>query len=803
MILLMLAHAARDARYAIRQLIKTPGFTVVAILTLALGVGTTTAIFSVVNGVLLRPLPYPEPESLMRVHEIVPNYGRFSVAPASFLDWRQQNGVFERIVAYQGTSATFTEGEGPERIQGAAVSWDLFELLRVAPARGSGFTAEQDKPGANNVIVLSHGLWQRRFGGDPGVVGRSITLSGAPATIVGVMPPEFYFPSRTMEFWRPIALNPANASRGGHFLGVVARAKPAVDVERAGVEMKTIAERLALQYPDSSAKESAEVVLLHEQIVGPIRPALLTLLSAVGVVVLIACANVANLLLVRASVREKEIAIRTALGAGRSRLAMQMLAESLVLAIAGGALGLLFAYLVMTPIQSLGAGSIPRVADVTIDRTVLLFSIAVSMATGLLFGLAPAWQASHAGVGAVLKEGGRSSVGSGGRWVRNTLLVVEMALSIVLLVGAALLLRSFANLTNVDPGFAADRVLAFQVALPQGTYPKEPERIAFFDRLLEKLSASPGIRAASMVQSLPMRGGYVLSVEVQGRPPAKPGEEPSAHYRAVSPDYFQTLAIPFKRGRLLTAADTEKGPLVALVDEAFVRRHFPNEEPIGKRLKIGNGNEPHEIVGIVGDVLHEGLDENVEPTMYAPFRQDVFSQMWMLAQSDGDPALVANVSRQAVREIDPALPAFSMSPLSTVVSESVAQRRFSMLLLGLFAIIALFLAAVGLYGVVSYGVGQRTREIGLRLAIGAAPADVLKMVVGGGMKLALVGVAIGLAGALALTGLLRTMLFRVEPFDPASYALTSLLLLAIAVLACYVPARRATRVDPAVALQQE
>ena len=799
-----MTHAIRDARYAIRQLIKSPGFTVVAVLTLALGVGTTTAIFSVVNGVLLRPLPYPQPESLMRVHEIVPQYGRFSVAPASFLDWRQQNGVFERLAAYQGTSATFTGGEGPERVQGAAVSWDLFELLRIAPARGTGFTADQDKPGANNVIVLSHGLWQRRFGADPAVVGQSITLSGAPATIVGVMPQDFYFPNRTAEFWRPIALNPANASRGAHFLGVIARAKTDVTLERAGAEMKAIAEGLAVQYPDSSARESAEVVLLHEQIVGTIRPALLTLLAAVGVVVLIACANVANLLLVRASVREKEIAIRTALGAARGRLAMQMLAESLVLAIAGGALGLLFAYLAITPIQTLGAGSIPRVADVAIDRTVLLFAIAGSMATGILFGLAPAWQASHAGVGAVLKESGRSSTGSGGRWVRNTLLVVEMALSIVLLVGAALLLRSFAKLTHVNPGFEADRVLAFQVALPQGAYPKEPDRIAFFDRLLEKLSASPGVSAAGMVQSLPMRGGYVLSVEVRGRPPAKPGEEPSAHYRAVNPAYFQTLGVPFKRGRLLNAADTERGPLVALVDEAFVRRHFPNnEEPIGKHLQIGNGNKPHEIVGIVGDVLHEGLTEDIAPTMYVPFKQDVFSQMWILARSDGDPALLANVSRQAVRELDPTLPAFSMSPLATVVSESVAQRRFSMLLLALFAIIALFLAAVGLYGVVSYGVGQRTREIGLRLAIGAAPGDVLRMVVGGGMKLALIGVAIGIAGAFALTRLIRTMLFQVEPFDPTSYVLTALLLLAIAVVACYVPARRATRVDPVVALQQE
>jgi putative ABC transport system permease protein len=481
-----------------------------------------------------------------------------------------------------------------------------------------------------------------------------------------------------------------------------------------------------------------------------------------------------------------------------------MLAESLVLALAGGTLGLLLAYLAITPIQTLSAGSIPRVADVTIDRAVLAFALAVSVATGILFGLAPAWQAARAGVGAVLKEGGRSSVGTGGRWLRSGLLVAEMALSIILLVGAALLLRSFAKLANVDPGFQADRVLTFQVALPQPSYPDDPRRVAFFDRLLEKLGASPGVRAAGMVQTLPMRGGYVLTFDVEGRPPAKPGEEPSANHRAVNPDYFNTLGIPLRRGRAFTAADAEKTQFVSLIDEAFVRKHFANEDPIGKRIKIGNGaDSPYEIVGIVGDVHYEGLDSTAGPTMYVPFKQDVFGQMWILARTDGDPAQLSSVAQQAVREIDPTLPAFSMSPLATVVSDSIAQRRFSMLLLGLFAVVALFLASVGLYGVVSYTVSQRTREIGLRLAIGATPGNVLRMVLGGGMKLAVVGVLIGLAGALALTQLIATMLFDIERFDPMSYGLTALILLAVAALACYVPARRAMRVDPIVALQQE
>ena len=532
---LMLAQTLRDLRFALRQLRKAPGFTVIAVLTLALGIGATTAIFSVVNGVLLRPLPYPDSGALVRVNEVVPQYGRFSVAPANFLDWRQQNDVFDRLGASTNASATFTGENGPERLQGCLASWDLLQLLHVAPVLGSAFSAEQDRPGASAVVVLSYGMWQQRFGGDPNVVGRSTTLNGAPATIVGVMPADFYFPSRAVEFWRPLALDPASASRGGHFLGVVARLKAGVAIDRAGVEMAGIAERLARQYPESSANESAQVMSLQEQIVGGIRPALLTLLAAVGIVVLIACANVANLLLVRASVRDKEIAIRTALGADRRRLVAQMLAESLVLALAGGALGVLLGYVAIAPIQALSAGSIPRVADVVIDGPVLACAAVASILTGLLFGLAPAWRASRAGAGAALKEGGRSSATSSGQWVRNGLLVAEVALSIVLLSGATLLLRSFSKLTSVDPGFKPEKVLAFQVSLPPAAYAEDPQRLAFFDRLQEKLGAQPGVRSVGLVQTLPLRGSYVLSLDVRGRAPAKPGEGASANYRVVSP----------------------------------------------------------------------------------------------------------------------------------------------------------------------------------------------------------------------------------------------------------------------------
>jgi putative ABC transport system permease protein len=646
-------------------------------------------------------------------------------------------------------------------------------------------------------------MWQRRFGADPGVLGRSVPLSGGPVTIVGVMPAGFHFPARDTEYWRPMALNPTNASRGGHFLSVIARVKPGVSAQQAGAAMKTVAERLAQQYPDSNRHESAETIAAYELLIGPIRPMLLTLFAAVVVVVLIACANVANLLLVRASVREKEIAIRAALGAGRRRLVMQMLTESVLLALLGGALGVLLAWLAIAPIQTLGAGSIPRVADVTLDRTVLAFGFLMSIATGVLFGLAPAWQASRATLGAALKEGGRSSATSSGRRVRNVLLVAEVALSIVLLVGATLLLRSFAKLTNVDPGFRADHVLAFRVALPRPTYPESHHHIAFFDRLLQRLLGTPGVETAGIVHQLPIRDGYRLSFAVDGRTVGR-GEEPSANFRSASPDYFTALRIPLVRGRGFAPQDGEKSPMVAVVDEAFVRRYFPNEDPIGRGLDIGNGTDGYyRIVGIVGDVRHHALDTSPDPTMYVPFQQDTFRSMWVVVRTTGNPEALAGAARQAVREIDASLPAFSMTPLTAVISESTAERRFSMLLLGVFALVALFLAAVGLYGIVAYTVSLRTQEIGLRMAIGAEPRDVLRLVVGGGMKLALIGVALGIAAALAAARLVSTMLFGITPFDPASYTATAAVLLAVSALACYVPARRAMGVDPLVALRQE
>lgn len=799
---LMLTNLIRDLRYGVRQLARTPGFTIVAVLTLAVGIGATSAIFSVVNGVLLRPLPYPEPDRIVRVFEVLQQFGRFAVAPATFLDWRQQNTVFERIVAVNQSGATFNAGSGPERITGLLVSWDFFDALKVAPAQGRTFRAEEDTPGKDAVVVVSHTMWEQRLGSDPSVLGRSITLNGLPMTIVGVMPADFSYDGA--EFWRPLALNPANASRGGHFLLVIARLKPGVTIEQAHAEMKGISEGLARQYPEASANETAEVVGLHTNLVARVRPALLTLLAAVGVVILIACANVANLLLVRAAVRGREIAIRTTLGASRGRLVLQLLAESLVLSLAGGAGGLLLAYLAIQPIQTLSAGSIPRATLISIDTSVLLFALTVSMLTGLLFGLAPAWQASRSTVGSILKDGGRSSTSAGGKWIRNGLLIAEVAMSIVLLVGAALLLRSFGRLVNVDPGFKPDHVLAFRVALPGGPYPENHHRISFFETLTNRLAALPEVAAVGAIQSLPMRGDYLLSFTVRGRPAPKPNEQPSANYRVITSGYFTTMGIPLLRGRMFNDRDSEKAPMVAVVDQQFADRHFPGQDPIGQGLDIGNGSEGfYEIVGVVGGVRQDSLDSQPDPTMYVPYPQGSFSQMWVVARTKNDPAQLSASVRQTIRSIDVNLPAFAMTPLTTVVDDSVAQRRFSMLLLTVFASIALFLAAVGLYGVVAYSVSLRTQEIGLRMAIGAQRRDVLQMILGGGMKLALVGVIIGLVVAVSLSGVLTTMLFEIQRFDVASYAATAGILLAIAMLACYVPARRAMRVDPIVALRDE
>ena len=801
-LLLMLAHILNDMRYACRQMAKAPGFTLVAVLTLAFGIGASSSVFSIVNAAMLRPLPFPEHERLVMVYEVLPRFGLFAVAPANFLDWRAQNTSFEGIAAYGTGYETLVGTDSAERISRATVSWDFFDVLGVEPALGRTFHAEEDLPQRTDVVVLGHGMWQRRFGGDPQILGRSITFSGVPSTVIGVMPPEIYFPNRTIEFWRPLGLNPAEATRGGHYLSTIARLKDGVSLEQANSEMLGIAARLAQQYPDSNRDESIDVATLRDRIVGSARPMLYTLLAAVGIVVLIACANVANLLLVRASVRAKEIAIRAAMGAGRRRIVGQMMSEGIVLGGAGGLLGVVVAYLAVAPLRTLGAGNIPRATEIALDWRVLAFAVAMTVITGILFSLAPAWHSARGGLSAVVKEGSRSSAGAGSLRVRNTLLVLEIALSIVLLVGAALLLRSFTRLTGVDPGFRAEQVLTFSVDLPQVAYPEGHHRIAFFDRLHERLRGLPGVRAVGMVQTIPIRSDHLLAFTIQGKP-SEPGRAPSANYRAVSPGYFEALTIPLVRGRLFTEQDVPPR-MVAVIDEAFAKQHFDGEDPIGRVIDIGNGAERFsEIVGVVGSVKYEGLNTTPRPTMYAPFSTEPFGTMWMMVKTAGDPNDFAPTARQALRELDPAIPAAALQRLDAVITESVAQRRFSMSLLAAFAFVAVFLAAVGLYGVVAYAVSQRTQEIGLRMALGAQHGDVLRMVLGGGMKLAAAGVGVGLLAALWLARYLATMLFGVTPFDAVSYSATVAILLTVTVLACYVPARRATTVDPLVALRAE
>jgi putative ABC transport system permease protein len=800
--LLMTAHTLNDMRYALRQMRKAPGFTAVAVLTLAFGVGASSAVFSIVNAAMLRPLPYPHQDRLVRVFELLPRFGRFAVAPANFLDWRAQNTVFDGIAAFGSGNETLVGTESAERIPRTVVSWNIFDVLGVSPALGRTFRADEDLPKQNNVVILSHGMWQRRFGGDPHILGRTITLSGEPSIVIGVMPEEFYFPNRASEFWRPLGLDPANSTRGGHYLATIARLKDGVTVDQAASEMRGIAARLAQQYPANSRDESAETILVRELIVASSRTMLYTLLVAVGIVVLIACANVANLLLVRASVREKEIAIRTAMGAGRRRIVAQVLSEGIVLAATGGILGVLLAYLTIRPLRTLGQGNIPRAAEITLDWRVVTFTVVVTVLTGILFSLAPAWHAVRSGVGAALREGTRSSSGTRTLRIRNTLLVLEVALSLVLLVGATLLLRSFVRLTRVDPGFHPEQVLTFSIALPHTTYPEEANRVAFFDRLDERLRGMPGVRAVGMVQTIPIRDDYLLSFSIQGRP-SEPGKDPSANYRVITPGYFEALTIPLLRGRLLTNADVPPRQ-VAVIDETFAKQHFPGEDPIGHGIGIGNGSKGYyEIVGVVGSVRYEGLDTNARATMYVPVRNDVFSTMWVMVKTTGDPQGFAPMARQVVRELDASIPAASLERLDAVVTESVAPRRFSMLVLTAFAVVALFLAAVGLYGVVAYAVRHRTREIGLRMAIGAQRGDVLRMVVGGGMKLATVGVVVGLLAALWVARYAASMLFGVTSLDPVSYSVTAAMLLGVSALACYIPARRATTVDPLVALRAE
>lgn len=803
----------QDIRYAVRRLLKSPGFSLIAIATLALGIGANSAIFSVVDAVLLRSLPYAEPDRLVMLFNSRGDNPRFPVSAPNYLDFREQEQLFTGAAAFdQDRDYNLTGIGDPMRLKGAEISAELFDVLGTRPALGRGFRAEENEPGSGAVVVLSNATWQQYFGSDPQVIGRTLSLDGAVRTVVGVMPPGFDFPAGSA-LWTPLEYNAQfrdDGNRGSHYLGVVARLRPGVTPERADAEMRALGDRLATEY-DQLANSSATATSMHEVMVGAIRPALLILLGAVGLVLLIACANVANLLLARAAAREGELAVRTALGAGRWRLVRQLLTESVLLSLIGGGIGLLLAYWGTDALVALQPQGIPRLGEVGVNATVIAFTGGIALATGILFGLIPALQVTGGELTGAIKEGSRGALsGRGGNRVRGGLVMAEMALAVMLLAGAGLLIRSFAGLMRVDPGFQAQQVLSVNLSLPGASYSDDAAVREFYSRLQERLHSLPGATSAGAVSSLPLSGRTMILgfFPADGEAP-RPGEMPTAHVRVATPDYFRTLGIPLKSGRTFTPADRPGTPVVLLLSEAAARRIFPGEDPLGKRVAVTMGSAAYpdgvsgEVVGVVGNVHQQGLDRAVEPEVYVAFDQVPFRSMDLTVRTTDEPFSLAAGVREAVREIDPNLPVSDFRTVEQVVAESVSQPRFYMMLLTLFAAVALTLAAVGIFGVISFTVTQRTREIGMRMALGADARTVLGMVVRGGMRMVLVGLAIGLVLTFTLTRLVKGMLFGVAPTDPLTLLGVVLVLGGVALLACWLPARRATRIDPMVALRAE
>ncbi|HEV3469187.1 MAG TPA: ABC transporter permease [Pyrinomonadaceae bacterium] len=797
----------QDLRYGLRRLSKSRGFTLVAVGALALGIGANTAIFSVVNAVLLRPLPYPEPEQLVQLWESRPrqNMARVESSPNEFLAWAEESQSFQQLAAVDFASFNLTGRGEPERVSAVLVTAGYFPLLGVAPELGRAFLAEEDQPGKNNVVVLSHDLWQNSFGSDPSVVNQTVSLDAVACTVVGVMPRGFRLPGDA-RLARPIAFTAEDRARAGsHFLQVFGRLKDGVTRERAEAELAGIAARLEQTFAATNVGHQIVIVPLHEQLVGDVRPALLVLLGAVGLVLLIACANLANLLLARAEARRKEVAVRAALGASRWRIVRQLLAESVLLSAAGGAAGLLLAVWGVDLLISLDPAGVRRVGEVSLDAGVLAFTVALSLATGVVFGLAPALQASKTDFVETLKEGGRSS--SGGRRrsrLRSTLVASEVALTLVLLVGAGLLVKSFARLLEVDPGLDPRGVLTLDVSLPPAKYPERQQIAAFYEQLLAEVAALPGVEKAGAVNVLPLGGNDTSNfVQIEGRPPLPSGQALRAGRRNVGADYFGALRIPLKGGRAFAPSDSAEAPPVVVINEAMARAFFAGEDPIGRRIRTGDRSPWVTVVGVVGDVRHRGLDVETRPEMFFPHAQSPSREMTLAVRTAGDPVALVGPVRERVRAVDRDQPVGNVKTMEAWLAESVASRRFSVLLLAAFALVAAVLAALGIYGVVSYGVAQRTHELGLRIALGARRADVLRLVIRQGMKMTLVGAAVGLAASLALTRVMSGLLYGVSATDPSVYAAVSLLVAAVAFLACYVPARRATRVDPMEALRHE
>jgi len=798
----------QDIRFGARMLAKSPAFTAVAVITLALGIGANTAMFSVVYGVLLKPLPFERPQELVRVRESNPTRGfpDFSVTPPAFVDWRQMNRSFVDLAATYDTAFNRTGAGQPEHLEGMRVSASLFHLLGVQPLAGRLFVTEEEEIGKHFVALISESYWSRHFGGDPKAVGSTILLDGQAHTIIGVVPAVQAFPRSNTDVWAPLAFDPrqlAEAARGGHYLNVVGRLKPGVSREQSEADLKNIAAQLEKLHPKAQGW-TVRTEGLHESAVGRVQTPLLVLLGAVAFVLLIACANVANLMLVRGAARQRELAIQSALGATRGRLARRLLTESVLLAMAGAAAGIALAGWGVGLLRTLGPRvNLPRASSIHVDGTVLLFTTTIAVLTGLLFGAMPAAHFSRARISDALQEGARALGGRARQRWRGGLVLVQMSLALVLLVGAGLLLRSFAALREVNPGFDPNGVLTMRIALSDARrYPTQAAVTQFYAATLQKLRAAPGVETAAMATLLP------LSDDDEYRSVRKAGEEPrtdapSVSYSIVTPDYFRAMRIPMVRGRAFTESDTASTPRVAIINQTFAQRFYPGQNPLGQRIFFGSDPVPREIVGVAGDVKRDGLDRAVDDQGYEPALQEPPDMMTLVLRTAGDPGSLTTAAQQAVWSVDPDLPISGVATLRDMVSGTLTEPVFRMTLLGTFAAMALALAAVGLYGVMAYGVQQRTQEIGLRMALGASPGEILGMVLRQSAQLIVVGIGIGLAGALALTKFLASLLFTVTPHDPATFLLFPLVLAAVAMLASWIPAWRASRVDPLVALRHQ
>ena len=805
-----------DIRFGARMLLKSPTMTVIALLALTLGIGANTAIFSVVNAVLLRTFPYSNPEQIVLVWEKRQG-GRTDqnvINPGNFADWKQQNQVFTDMAMFFDRTFNLTNDGEPEELPGQFAVTNLFSVLGSNAALGRTFIAEDDREGQPRVAVISYGLWQRRFGADNNIIGRKITLNEQPTTIVGVMPAEFGWhirrgtqASKPADIWIPMRISNEMLMRRGRFASSVARLKPGVTIEQAQREMDTIGARLSQQYPDFNTNWGVNVVPLRKQVTGEIRRPLLMLLGAVGFVLLIACANVANLLLARASARRKEIAVRTGLGASRWRIARQLLTESVMLSVVGGALGVLLAWWGTKALVALSPPALIDLKRVSVNVPVLLFTLGLSVITGIVFGLVPSLEATRFNLHNSLKEGGKNVGGSsGGHHVRSLFVVTQVALALVLLVGAGLLVKSLNRLQAVAPGFNPENLLTVRVSLPFAKYEEEEKRINFFKQAVERMKTIPGVEAAGVVNTAPFTGLYPgTNLDIEGQPPLPPGQELNTGVYVTDRSYFDTMQIPLKHGRLFNEQEVTEMRHVVVVNEEFVRKNLKGEDPLGKRIMVYMKDEPPptEIIGVVGDSKHVGLDVGVEPMVYWPHPELVYTGMTLMLRTKGDANAVASAARNVIHSLDPQQPVGEVSTMEQLLSTSVARSRFSTWLLTVFSLVALAMSVVGIYGVMSYSVLQRTHEIGVRMALGAQRFDVLKLVVKKGIVLGLVGVAAGLVASFLLTRLISTLLFEVTATDAVTFAAVSVGLFLVTLIACYVPARRATRVDPLKALRYE